>query len=105
MKKGDSVDVDNMAIDAKQTKPPSRFTAATLLQAMKEIHKYVKNEDLKKQLKAVSGIGTEATRATIIDELITRKFMSDKRQKESNSTYIFGVYLGGCFTGGNALSR
>ena len=47
----------------KQTKPPSRFTPSTLLQAMKEIHKFVKNEDLKKQLKAVSGIGTEATRA------------------------------------------
>lgn len=82
VKKGDSVDVHNMAIDAKQTKPPSRFTAATLLQAMKEIHKYVKNEDLKKQLKAVSGIGTEATRATIIDELITRKFMSAKGKKK-----------------------
>lgn len=82
VKKGDAVTVDNIAIDAKQTKPPSRFTAATLLQAMKEIHKYVKNEDLKKQLKAVSGIGTEATRATIIDELITRKFMSVKGKKK-----------------------
>ncbi|MDY3974296.1 MAG: DNA topoisomerase 3 [Veillonella caviae] len=82
VKKGDSVQVDNVAIDAKQTKPPSRFTAATLLQAMKEIHKYVKNEDLKKQLKAVSGIGTEATRATIIDELINRKFMSVKGKKK-----------------------
>ncbi|MBS4912562.1 MAG: DNA topoisomerase 3 [Veillonella sp.] len=82
VKKGDTVTVDNIAIDAKQTKPPSRFTAATLLQAMKEIHKYVKNEDLKKQLKAVSGIGTEATRATIIDELINRKFMSVKGKKK-----------------------
>ncbi|WP_298705217.1 DNA topoisomerase 3 [uncultured Veillonella sp.] len=82
VKKGDTVTVENIAIDAKQTKPPSRFTAATLLQAMKEIHKYVKNEDLKKQLKAVSGIGTEATRATIIDELINRKFMSVKGKKK-----------------------
>ncbi|KAF1680681.1 DNA topoisomerase 3 [Veillonella sp. R32] len=82
VKKGDSVVMDNYAIDPKQTKPPSRFTAATLLQAMKEIHKYVKNEDLKKQLKAVSGIGTEATRATIIDELINRKFMSVKGKKK-----------------------
>lgn len=82
VKKGDTVVMDNYAIDPKQTKPPSRFTAATLLQAMKEIHKYVKNEDLKKQLKAVSGIGTEATRATIIDELINRKFMSVKGKKK-----------------------
>ena len=63
------------ASEAKnQTKPPSRFTPSTLLQAMKEIAKFVKNEDLKKQLKAVSGIGTEATRANIIDELISRGF-------------------------------
>ena len=54
------------------TKPPSRFTPASLVQAMKEIHKYVKDPNLKKQLKDVSGIGTEATRATIITELQTR---------------------------------
>lgn len=93
VKKGDPVQVDNVAIDAKQTKPPSRFTAATLLQAMKEIHKYVKNEDLKKQLKAVSGIGTEATRATIIDELITRKFMSVKGKKKVISPTDLGYLL------------
>ena len=69
-------------IDKKATKPPSRFTAATLLQAMKEIHKFVKNEDLKKQLKAVSGIGTEATRATIIEELISRGFMKETGKKK-----------------------
>lgn len=82
VKKGDKVDAKDGRTEAKQTKPPTRFTAATLLQAMKEIHKYVKNEDLKKQLKAVSGIGTEATRATIIDELITRKFLHTQGKKK-----------------------
>lgn len=82
VKKGDSLEVDNLAIDKKATKPPSRFTAATLLQAMKEIHKYVKNEELKKQLKDVAGIGTEATRATIIDELIKRKFLKEVGKKK-----------------------
>lgn len=81
VKKGDAVHYIDGKMDAKQTKPPSRFTAATLLQAMKEIHKFVKNEDLKKQLKAVSGIGTEATRATIIEELITRGFMKPSGKK------------------------
>jgi len=82
VKKGDGVTVENMAIDQKSTKPPSRFTAATLLQAMKEIHKYVKNEELKKQLKDVSGIGTEATRATIISELISRGFLNETGKKK-----------------------
>jgi len=46
---------------------------------MKEISKYVKNPDLKMKLKSVSGIGTEATRATIIDELTK----VDKTSKQS----------------------
>ena len=55
----------------KVTTPPARFTQTTLLQAMKEIYKYVKNSKLKDSLKECSGIGTEATRATIIDELVS----------------------------------
>jgi len=82
VKKKDSLTAVDKQIDKKATKPPSRFTAATLLQAMKEIHKFVKNEDLKKQLKAVSGIGTEATRATIIEELISRGFMKETGKKK-----------------------
>ncbi|MBP2629433.1 MAG: topB [Firmicutes bacterium] len=64
----------------KTTTPPKRFTASTLLQAMKEIHKYVKSPELKVQLKNVSGIGTEATRAGIIDELLKKNFIAlDKK--------------------------
>ena len=62
------------------TKPPLRFTPATLVQAMKEIHKYVKDPNLKKQLRDVSGIGTEATRATIITELQTRGLLQTTKK-------------------------
>ena len=58
VKKGNSVTAQDSKVDQRKTKPPSRFTSATLVQAMKEIHKYVKQEELKKQLKDVSGIGT-----------------------------------------------
>lgn len=46
---------------------------------MKEIHKYVKNKDLQKRLKDVSGIGTEATRAGIIKELTDKGFLSEQK--------------------------
>ncbi len=82
VKKGDQVKGLEYRVEKKITKPPSRFTPATLLQAMKEIHKYVKNDDLKRQLKEVAGIGTEATRATIIDELIQRKFLREEGKKK-----------------------
>ena len=93
VKKNDPVTYRDSSIDAKRTKPPSRFTPSTLLQAMKEIHKFVKNEDLKKQLKAVSGIGTEATRANIIDELIKRDFMKTSGKKQVLSPTQTGYLL------------
>lgn len=65
----------------KTTKPPERFTEGSLLKAMKEIHRFVKNDELKKQLKNVSGIGTEATRAGIIEDLVNRKFLLVDKKK------------------------
>ncbi len=57
------------------TTPPKRFTSSSLVQGMKDIHKYVKNPEAKKQLKDVYGIGTEATRAAIIEDLTKRGFL------------------------------
>lgn len=82
MAKGDSAAIIKAWADKKATKPPGRFTATTLLAAMKEIHKYVKDPELKKQLKDVSGIGTEATRATIIKELVERGFLREEKKKK-----------------------
>ena len=82
MKKGDAADYVSAEMGTRQTKPPSRFTPATLLQGMKEIHKYVKDEAAKKMLRDVSGIGTEATRASIIEDLIRRKFLSAAGKKK-----------------------
>lgn len=82
MAKGEEVQFVEVTADKKATKPPSRFTAATLLAAMKDIHRYVKNPDMKKQLRDVSGIGTEATRATIIKELIDRGFLKEEKKKK-----------------------
>lgn len=81
MRKKDGVRYGAGTLQQRSTKPPVRFTPATLLAGMKEIHKYVKNPEAKKQLKDVYGIGTEATRATIIDDLIRRKFLIRKGRK------------------------
>lgn len=82
VRKGDGVHYQNGQVDKRATKPPPRFTASTLLAAMKEIYKYVKDDSLKKKLKEVQGIGTEATRATIINELIQRKFLVEEGKKK-----------------------
>jgi DNA topoisomerase-3 len=54
---------------AKETKPPRRYTDASLLGAMETAGKLVDDEELREAMKD-SGIGTPATRAAIIERLI-----------------------------------
>lgn len=83
VKKNDSAVYLSGELGQSVTKPPPRFTQASLIAAMKEIHKFVQNPEAKKQLKAVYGIGTEATRATILDELIhKRKLLQETGRKK-----------------------
>src|ERR1044072_1257057 len=65
---------------AETTKPPPRYTEATLLSAMETAGKLVDDEQLADAMKA-RGLGTPATRADIIDGLIYQKYM-DRQQRE-----------------------
>ena len=78
MQQGDAVEFIDGKIAEGVTKPPARFTPATLLKAMKEIHKYVHDKELATSLKECSGIGTEATRAGIIEIIQKRGFVEMK---------------------------
>src|SRR5205085_5293820 len=64
--------VDTLEIDAlrKETKPPRRYSDASLLAAMETAGKLVDDDELREAMKD-SGIGTPATRAAIIERLIT----------------------------------
>lgn len=57
-----------------QTKPPARFNEATLLSAMEGAGKLVDDEELREAMSA-KGLGTPATRAAIIEGLITEKYL------------------------------
>lgn len=59
----------------KMTQPPKHFTDATLLAAMTGISRYVEDPEVKKVLKETDGLGTEATRAGIIELLFKRGFL------------------------------
>ncbi len=73
--KGQRLDCVKGELVEKQTQPPKAFTDATLLSAMTGISRYVKNPDIKKILKETDGLGTEATRAGIIELLFKRGFL------------------------------
>ena len=85
MATGDAVHGLRGEVQAKQTKPPARFTDGTLIEAMSHIHKYVTDEQAKAKLKETSGIGTEATRAHVLETLVKRGFV-DRKGKQVIST-------------------
>ena len=77
---GESTAFKDGCVLSKVTKPPQRFTPSTLLQAMKEIHKHARDKEAVSKLKSVSGIGTEATRAGIIESLITSGLLKKEKK-------------------------
>ena len=85
MAAGDAVEGLRGEVRAKQTKPPPRFTDGTLIEAMSHIHKYVTDPAAKAKLKETSGIGTEATRANVLETLVRRGFV-DRKGKQLIST-------------------
>ena len=75
LKQGDQLYCSHGELLAKQTLPPKAFTDATLLAAMTGINRFVSDPDLKSILKDTDGLGTEATRASIIELLFKRGFL------------------------------
>lgn len=67
-------------IQEEETKPPARYSEATLLAAMEHAGKFVEDEELADAMKE-KGLGTPATRAQIIEHLIREKYM-ERIQRE-----------------------
>jgi DNA topoisomerase III len=74
VQQNESVQTQDVQVVLNQTKPPPRFTEATLLSAMEGAGKLVEDEELREAM-AAKGLGTPATRAAIIEGLIYEKYM------------------------------
>lgn len=75
LQQGDVLLCEQGQLLEKDTQAPAAFTDATLLAAMTGISRYVTDSEIKKVLKETDGLGTEATRAGIIDLLFKRGFL------------------------------
>jgi len=71
---GEKVHTREVEVRATQTKPPARFTEATLLSAMEGAGKLVEDEELREAM-SEKGLGTPATRAQIIEGLIYEDYV------------------------------
>ena len=80
---GERLTVEHSSVKDGKTKPPARFTEATLLAAMENPVKYLSTKDSQaaKTLGETGGLGTVATRADIIEKLF-KSFMMEKRGNE-----------------------
>lgn len=90
--KEQSCAVASAALKTLQTKPPTHFTDGTLIAAMKNAAAFVSDPQLKKILKENAGLGTEATRAAILETLFKRGYL-EKKGKFLFSTPIAGELI------------
>jgi len=71
---GEMVRTEHVDVNALKTKPPARYTEATLLSAMEGAGKLIDDEELREAMRE-KGLGTPATRAQTIEGLIAEKYM------------------------------
>ena len=87
MQTGQKLKVLRAALNTGKTKPPARFTEATLLAAMEDPVKFMETRDKEavKTIGETGGLGTVATRADIIEKLF-HSFMMEKKGNEIHIT-------------------
>ena len=86
VKQGERLKIDRLTLTEGKTKPPARFTEATLLAAMENPVRFMESKDraAARTLGETGGLGTVATRADIIEKL----FHSFLMEKKGNDLYL-----------------
>ena len=85
LSQGQSLPVQSVRVREGKTKPPARYTEATLLTAMENPVSQVEDSRLRSVLSQTSGLGTPATRADIIEKLFD-SFCIERKGKEIHPT-------------------
>ena len=78
VKKGEALKIISVKLVTGKTKPPARYTEATLLTAMEHPGKFIEDDKLRETMESGSGLGTPATRADIIEKLFDSFYMERK---------------------------
>ena len=85
LSQGQTLAVQSVRVREGKTKPPARYTEATLLTAMENPASQVQDAKLRSVLSQTSGLGTPATRADIIEKLFD-SFCVERKGKEIHPT-------------------
>jgi DNA topoisomerase-3 len=90
LNEGDTIKPKEVKVVTKKTTPPKPYTEATLLTAMETAGKQIEDEKLREEMKSI-GLGTPATRAGIIEKLISVGYI--KRNKKNLVPTHNGIQL------------
>jgi len=74
VKEGEAAAAESIEVKELETKPPARYNEATLLSAMEGAGKLIEDEELREAM-SQRGLGTPATRAAIIEGLLTQEYI------------------------------
>ncbi len=72
---GEACRVSGAGVEDRETRPPEPFNDASLIKAMMNIARYVEDPAVRRTLREHDGLGTEATRAGIIETLVERSYL------------------------------
>ncbi|MFG6159594.1 DNA topoisomerase III [Halomonas sp. 1390] len=72
---GETCRVEQADVEDRETRPPEPFTDASLIKAMMNIARYVDDPAVRRTLREHDGLGTEATRAGILETLVERGYL------------------------------
>jgi len=91
LREGQDCAVAQVTLKDLWTQPPKPFTEGDLIKAMKNVAKLVDDPRLKQKLKDTTGIGTEATRAGIIQGLLERGYLIKQGKALAATPAAFGL--------------
>ncbi len=90
VKPNETVQTTKIDVEANVTKPPPRYSEATLLSAMEGAGKLVEDEELREAM-SEKGLGTPATRAQIIEGLIWEKYVNRNGRELQPTAKAFSI--------------
>lgn len=96
LKKGQELNVSGFSIKEGETKPPARYTTGSMILAMENAGNLIEDESLREQIKS-QGIGTSATRADILNKLVTKnKYLSLNKKTQVLTPTLLGEMVTDC---------
>ena len=94
VKKGEEVDLVDVKLLEKKTSPPQRYNDESLNKIMENVSRLIEDDEMKEVMKEKNGIGTPATRGSIVDKLVEKTMIGRKGKSFFASDYGISLIEG-----------